>query len=144
MRQEQNPFISERKCFEEILQNVWDYTGVPVRFLGRNQEVLYEVGKEQVTVDAQRIVHECLDDVRIEAVILDDQRKIQVQELADILAKSIVMYQKNRKNTGNDQKRQSDYLWILATDTSLAARLAGKLEETKEFSPVVEKQKDNS
>ena len=80
----------------------------------------------------------------IEAVILDDQRKIQVQELADILAKSIVMYQKNRKNTGNDQKYQSDYLWILATDTSLAARLAGKLEETKEFSPVVEKQKDNS
>ena len=72
------------------------------------------------------IVHECLDDVRIEAVILDDQRKIQVQELADILAKSIVMYQKNRKNTGNDQKYQSDYLWILATDTSLAVRLAGK------------------
>ena len=32
----------------------------------------------------------------------------------------------------------------MATDTSLAARLAGKLEETKEFSPVVEKQKDNS
>ena len=36
------------------------------------------------------------------------------------------------------------YLWILATDTSLAARLAGKIEETKEFSSVVEKQKDNS
>ena len=32
----------------------------------------------------------------------------------------------------------------MATDTSLAARLAGKLEETKEFSSVVEKQKDNS
>ena len=54
------------------------------------------------------------------------------------------MYQKNRKNTGNNQKRQPDYLWILATDTSLAARLAGKIEETKEFSSVVEKQKDNS
>ena len=26
--------ISGGKCFEEILQNVWDYTGVPVRFLG--------------------------------------------------------------------------------------------------------------
>lgn len=77
-------------------------------------------------------------------MILDDQRKIQVQELADILAKSFSMYQKNRKNTGNNQKRQPDYLWILATDTSLAARLAGKLEETKEFSSVVEKQKDNS
>lgn len=75
---------------------------------------------------------------------LADQRKIQVQELADILAKSFSMYQKNRKNTGNDQKRQPDYLWILVSDTSLAARLAGKLEETKEFSPVVEKQKDNS
>lgn len=136
--------ISGGKCFEEILQNVWDYTGVPVRFSRRNQEVLYEVGKEQVTVDAQRIVHECLDGVWIEAVILDDQRKIQVQELADILAKSFSMYQKNRKNTGNNQKCQPDYLWILATDTSLAARLAGKLEETKEFSSVVEKQKDNS
>ena len=68
--------------------------------LGRNQEVLYEVGKEQVTVDAQRIVHECLDGVWIEAVILDDQRKIQVQELADILAKSFSMYQKNKKIQG--------------------------------------------
>ena len=92
--------ISGGKCFGEILQNVWDYTGVPVRFSKKNQEVLYEVGKEQVTADAQCIVHECLDDVRIEAVILDDQRKIQVQELADILAKSIVMYQKNRKIQG--------------------------------------------
>lgn len=77
-------------------------------------------------------------------MILDDQRKIQVQELADILAKSFSMYQKNRKNTGNDQTCQPDYLWILVSDTSLAARLAGKLEETKEFSSVVEKQKDNS
>ena len=118
-------------------------TEVPVRVSRRNQEVLYEVGKEQVTVDAQRIVHECLDGVWIEAVIIDDQRKIQMQELADILAKSFSMYQKNRKNTGNYQKRQPDYLWILATDTSLAARLAGKIEETKEFSSVVEKKKEN-
>lgn len=26
--------ISSGRCFEEVLQNVWDYTGVPVRFLG--------------------------------------------------------------------------------------------------------------
>ena len=96
--------ISSGRSFEEILQNVWDYTGVPVRVLGRNQEVLYEVGKEQVTIDAQRVIHECSDGGQIEAVVLDDQRKMQVQELTDILVKSFAMYQKNRKNVGGGAK----------------------------------------
>lgn len=136
--------ISSGRSFEEILENVWKYTGVPVRFSGKDQEVLYEVGKEQVTADAQRTVLECSDDVQIEAVILDDQRKMQVQELADILVKSFVMYQKNRKNTGGKLKHQPDYLWILTTDITLAGGLAGMLSGVDEFSPVVEKQKDSS
>ena len=135
--------ISGGKSFEEILENVWEYTGVPVRILGRNQEALYEVGKEQVTVDAPRMIHECSDGSRIEAVVLDDQRKMQVQELTDILAKSFIMYQKNKKNV-RGQKHRPDYLWVLATDVSLAARLATQLSENDEFSPDVEKQKDNS
>lgn len=134
------------------LQGIFSYTLPLIEEAGLSDYSILNLIKEDEknhtelydTVDAQRIVHECLDGVWIEAVILDDQRKIQVQELADILAKSFSMYQKNRKNTGNNQKRQPDYLWILATDTSLAARLAGKIEETKEFSSVVEKQKDNS
>lgn len=135
--------ISGGKSFEEILENVWEYTGVPVRILGRNQEALYEVGKEQVTVDAPRMIHECSDGSRIEAVVLDDQRKMQVQELTDILAKSFIMYQKNKKNV-RGQKHRPDYLWVLATDVSLAARLATQLSENDGFSPDVEKQKDNS
>lgn len=136
--------ISGGKSFEEILENVWEYSGVPVRFLGKNQEVLYEVGKEQVTADAPCMMHEYPDGGKIEAMVLDDQRKMQVQELADILEKSFAMYQKNRKNVGGGQNHQPDYLWIMATDTSLAARLAEQLAETESFSPVVEKQKDNS
>lgn len=125
--------ITERKTNQQILEDIWEYTGIPVCVENEESRTTFCAGvKEQneILKDQKKIIKTFSDKKsKIIGYTVPGISGKVVEELLDILVKSYSI--KNHKNT--DQEEQPDFLWIIMDEEIDSEKIYEELCASKEL-----------
>lgn len=125
--------IVQKRMASEILEEVWKYTGIPVGIKKDTESTEEWFGMTERDASERK-------DQRMEkrfpesggavmAIVPENQRKEEIEELLEMLVKSYYM----KMQSGRAEKKEiPDFLWIVGEEQENLLRIAGRLKDEKE------------
>ena len=133
--------IVQKRMAGEILEEVWKYTGIPVGIKKDTESTEEWFGMTER--DASERKNQRMEKRfpesggAVMAIVPENQRKEEIEELLEILVKSYYMKMQSERET---EKEIPDFLWIVGEEQENLLRIAGRLKDEKEKLPEIKVQ----